>query len=111
MADWIHKEVNYRFPKDLSTSSRTKHYLGYEMIDNFPRWTEKILGRRSETNQAEMKKWDKEAREIAEWWLTGAQLTLVGFLNLHCAEGWELFKISKDFQNTGDSWCIFRKKE
>jgi len=109
MADWIHKEVTYS-PHVERQSHGIKYFTGYEIINNLPVLTKKILTK-PPTTVKEKKKWEKEAREIAEWWLTGARLTLVGFLNLHCAEGWELFKISKDFRGSGNSWCIFRKKE
>jgi len=110
MADWIHKEVTYIPHREWETKL-AKHYSGYEIINNLPVLTEKKIKRGAPTTVKEKKKWEKEAREIVEWWLTGARVTLVGFLNLHCAEGWELFKISKDFRGSGDSWCIFRKME
>jgi len=33
------------------------------------------------------------------------------WLDYQCEEGWEVFKISRDFNGAGGTWCIFRKKE
>ena len=109
MADWIHKEVTYIPHREWETKL-AKHYSGYEIINNSPVWTEKLIPA-VPTSATKRKIWEKKAREIAEWWATDGPLSLVGFLDQHCVEGWELFKISKDFRGSGDSWCIFRKKD
>ncbi len=36
-------------------------------------------------------------------------ITFVEFLDLHCKGGWEVFKISRDFNNNSGTWCIFRR--
>ena len=33
------------------------------------------------------------------------------WLDYQCEEGWEVFKISRDFNGDSGTWCIFRKKE
>jgi hypothetical protein len=44
-------------------------------------------------------KYDRGIRKFTEW------------LNWHCEGGWEVFKISRDFNGDSGTWCIFRKKE
>ena len=31
------------------------------------------------------------------------------WLDWQCEDGWEVFKISRNFENS-DTWCVFRKK-
>ena len=38
-------------------------------------------------------------------------LKFTEWLNWHCEGGWEVFKISRDFNGDSGTWCIFRKKE
>ena len=33
----------------------------------------------------------------------------INWLDWQCEEGWEVFKISRDFNGSGGTWCIFRR--
>ena len=40
-----------------------------------------------------------------------AQLSFPDWLNLLCSDGWEVLKISRNFQSeTNDTWVVFRKQ-
>ena len=53
----------------------------------------------------------KEAeRQIDEWESTEIP-DFTTWLGLHSKEGWEIFKISREFRNTNkNTWCVFRRK-
>ena len=53
----------------------------------------------------------KEAeRQIGEWESTEIP-DFTTWLGLHSKEGWEIFKISRDFLDQRETtWCIFRRK-
>jgi len=36
--------------------------------------------------------------------------TFTEWLDWQCEQGWEVFKISRDFSGSNGTWCIFRKK-
>ena len=113
MADWIHKEENFTPAYELGFTEGQgigTTYCRYEIIDNLPVSITKDTRRPFLKNNTERKKWEKNARDIVEWWEARPNLTLVEFLDLHCVGGWELFKISKEFRGSGHSWCIFRRK-
>ena len=40
----------------------------------------------------------------------GGVLKFTEWLNWHCEGGWEVFKISRDFNHGSGTWCVFRKK-
>ena len=38
-------------------------------------------------------------------------ISFTQWLDFQCLEGWEVFKISRDFSSTGkDTWCVFRRQ-
>ena len=53
----------------------------------------------------------KEAeRQIDEWESTEIP-DFTTWLGLHSKEGWEIFKISREFRNKNENtWCVFRRK-
>jgi len=37
-------------------------------------------------------------------------LSFTQWLDYHCQDGWEVFKISRDFNSRGNNtWCVFRR--
>ena len=50
------------------------------------------------------------AKRVAHNSLTREAYEFEDWLNYQCEHGWEVFKISRDFNGGNGTWCIFRKK-
>ena len=85
MADWIHKEGHWQ----CDVHSKDSSYTDLNGVHDS----------RSAAYHRTMIDGTFIERSFIEW------------LNWHCEGGWEVFKISRDFQDgNGRTWCIFRKK-
>ena len=82
MAEWEHKERNWgtHYQQDASGKSVKVH----EMV-------------RKEGSRHPSYERNSNFVEFADW------------LDMQCKGGWEVFKISRNFQHQNQTWCIFRR--
>jgi len=90
---WIHKEDEWQAAsshvnQDYDGSNRSWNGYGWKVEDGVPKY-----GR------------------VREDQFENAQLSFPDWLNLLCSDGWEVLKISRNFNNSNKStWVVFRKQ-
>ena len=113
MAEWEDKEEFWQFQ---SIESSTLNTIIQQWVKEKDRaiFTTKTFTLKQKPNSLS----DEEREKITEdnrksrieeeaWKKEG--ITFVEFLDLHCKGGWEVFKISRDFNGNSGTWCIFRR--
>ena len=82
MAGWEHKERNWsKLNQDDISGERIKVH-------------EMVFSHEDDPGHA---KSNSKYKSFTEW------------LDWQCEEGWEVFKISRDFSRNAGTWCIFRR--
>ena len=133
MAEWEYKEDDWFTPiapdigiitkksnKEIRFAFLNRNYgvpQGFYVgKDGYPKFRRFELDGAKRENNLERTFYDpvvplKEAeRQIAEWESTEIP-DFTTWLGLHSKEGWEIFKISRDFRDQRKfTWCIFRRK-
>jgi len=93
MAQWEHKEATWYCPM-IHVDGMIRSVNQISLIDGVleeQRWT----GRKME----EQNKFTQKSPSFPQW------------LDFHCLEGWEVFKISRDFNSKHQrTWCVFRRQ-
>tara|TARA_S200000501_G_C20424093_1_gene569296 strand:- start:100 stop:384 length:285 start_codon:yes stop_codon:yes gene_type:complete len=92
MAQWEHKEATW-YPPIRNNIDDGRSVSQISLIDG-------VLVKESWSGQnaGDENKFVEKAISFPQW------------LDFQCLEGWEVFKISKDFNNShGYTWCVFRR--
>ena len=112
MAEWEHKEWHWKTPQISGHNITQWAKEGDEAIYTTKSFRRRISPREvklSEEDEIERQKFNiiQQKKEM-EWKNKG--ISFVEFLDLHCKGGWEVLKISRDFNSQHqDTWCIFRR--
>ena len=84
--EWKHKEDSWREPKACQSGTHT----GWIVRDGIPSYEH-------------MDPWDWEKNDV--------HLSFPEWLDLLCNDGWEVLKISRDFNSSlAETWVVFRKQ-
>jgi len=89
MVEWKHKDDNWQSARRESSyddPNTTVTYWGWKVEGGVPRFI-----------------------AMSEKAYTKGTLSFTDWLDLHCSGGWEVLKISRDF-NGGLTWVVFRKQ-
>ncbi len=87
---WIHKEDDWKAAYTELDGDNNPSYYGWEVQNRVP-----IFGSIPKTQ------FNKKI----------AKLSFTDWLDLQCSNGWEVLKISRDFQSAhSHTWVVFRKQ-
>jgi hypothetical protein len=110
MAEWEHKEVLWKIPqmnKNNITQWVREDNMAIFETKSFPRYPSNFLYDDGAIEVVE--KHNRKMAQEEQTWKDKA-ISFVEFLDLHCRGGWEVFKISRNFNSANeDTWCIFRR--
>ena len=93
MAQWEHKEATWHAPMIYGSEGHNEvtQIMLVEGALTTERWP-----------------WGKQKMTQGEFREKG--LSFTQWLDFHCLEGWEVFKISRDFNRKFNyTWCVFRR--
>ena len=113
MAEWEHKEEFWQ-PQSIESHDLTTRINQWVKEKDRAIFTSKTFTRKqtpnslSEEEREKIRKDNQKIRQQLETW-KNKNITFPEFLDLHCKGGWEVFKISRDFRNGSETWCIFRR--
>ena len=127
MADWEYKEANWRLPESakLKDQRNGDAYLeqsgrGYILKDGYPIEIHLMALKNTEIKQFPAGRNTKITRNIlplkdgtkqVDEFNSKSMMDFTTWLGHHSREGWEIFKISREFRNAGKgTWCIFKRK-
>ena len=101
MAEWEHKE---------------RFWFEYDKFDDYKlgniKYNVGSLENSNDTIDALMQRFSlshMQAKTYARNSLTRETYEFDVWLNYQCEHGWEVIKISRDFNGDGGTWCIFRR--
>ena len=115
MAEWEHKEAHWKLPEQSGSSITqwvneenqavyiTKQFPQKQIPrkNGYPKISDEERNQLTEQNV-------KQAEAEREW--KSRAITFVEFLDLQCTGGWEVFKVSRNFNSPmQETWCIFRR--
>ena len=127
MADWEYKEANWISPisAELYDQKNGDAYLnrsgrGYILKNGYPieihlkelKNTERKLfgdGRDGKISRKILPL--KDGKKQVDEFNSKSMMDFTTWLGHHSREGWEIFKISREFRSAGkETWCIFKRK-
>ena len=127
MADWEYKEANWSSPEsaEVYDQGNGDAYLnrsgrGYILKNGYPIETHLNELKNTERKPFPDSRGQKITRKIlplkdgkkqVDEFNSKSMMDFTTWLGHHSREGWEIFKISREFRSAGKgTWCIFKRK-